>query len=253
MNLTHNSVSSYNNWRVSVESGAHADNEFWDEFPYMEYDKIIFVGDYVDSYDLSNVEILHNLKEIIWFKKNLPDKVILLIGNHDIQYFIPNEICSGYRAEMKPDLEDLFNSNIGLFKIAHQELDKDGKPWIWTHAGITEGWLKEVRTEVYNKFYRFYEFVKDIEENNIDELLNVLFDLRNGVLFNIDAHSGGFNLWAGPVWVRPQILNEFCLKGWNQIVGHTRQKDIKEVDLETHKIYYIDCLDSEGKGLILDL
>jgi hypothetical protein len=61
--------------------------------------------------NLSNVDILHNLKEILWFKKSLPDKVVLLLGNHDIQYFIPNEVCSGYRGEMRPDLYDLFTQN----------------------------------------------------------------------------------------------------------------------------------------------
>ena len=46
-------------------------------------DKIVFIGDYVDSFDISPVIILHNLKEIIEFKKQYPDKVVLLLGNHD--------------------------------------------------------------------------------------------------------------------------------------------------------------------------
>jgi hypothetical protein len=47
-------------------------------------------------------------------------------------------------------------------------------------------------------------------------------------IFNVDAHSGGNDLWAGPIWVRPTILREFNLEGYNQVVGHTPQGSIIE-------------------------
>jgi predicted MPP superfamily phosphohydrolase len=53
----------------------------WTE-EYKDVDKIMFIGDYVDSFDISNVEILDNLKNIIEFKQKFSDKVILLLGNH---------------------------------------------------------------------------------------------------------------------------------------------------------------------------
>ena len=86
---THGSPHEFNHWMTMVENGVPADaEEFWNEMPYTQYDQIVFVGDYVDSYDLSNVLILDNLKKILLFKKALPDKVVLLLGNHDIQYFV---------------------------------------------------------------------------------------------------------------------------------------------------------------------
>ena len=50
-----------------------------------EFDKIIFLGDYLDAYspDLL-VNEKDNFKEIIQFKKDNLDKVILLLGNHEI-------------------------------------------------------------------------------------------------------------------------------------------------------------------------
>ena len=84
---THGSPHEFNHWMTMVENGVPADaEEFWKEMPYTQYDQIVFVGDYVDSFDISNVRILDNLKKILFFKKALPDKVVLLIGNHDIQY-----------------------------------------------------------------------------------------------------------------------------------------------------------------------
>ena len=66
---THGSPYEFNHWMTMVENGVPADDpEFWKEMPYIGYDKIIFVGDYVDSFDVSNVIILDNLKKILFFK-----------------------------------------------------------------------------------------------------------------------------------------------------------------------------------------
>ena len=60
--------------------------DVWKEIDTIRYDKIIFVGDYVDCFTTSNVEIKHNLEQIIRYKKDNMDKVVLLLGNHDVQY-----------------------------------------------------------------------------------------------------------------------------------------------------------------------
>ena len=66
----------------------------------------VFIGDYTDSYDLTNEEIYLNLVEIIEFKKANPENVILLWGNHDIAYrFLPQYRCEGFRADMGNMLE----------------------------------------------------------------------------------------------------------------------------------------------------
>lgn len=48
-------------------------------------DKIVFVGDYVDTHDnISPYKQVDNFKEIVEYKKENKDKVILLIGNHKL-------------------------------------------------------------------------------------------------------------------------------------------------------------------------
>ena len=252
---THGSPYEFNHWMTMIENGVPADDkEFWAEMSYINYDQIVFVGDYVDSYDLNNVIILDNLKKILFFKKALPDKVVLLLGNHDIQYFVPNEICSGYRAEMKPDLYQIFTENKDLFKVAHLEKDNTGVKYLWTHAGVTSGWIKDTRKDINNPGYRHYEITKDFDPDDIEKFLNDLFELRVDNIFNVDAHSGGYSLWAGPFWVRPKILNDYPLEGINQIVGHTPQRMVKDILCGDVTHYLVDCLWEDCDDvLILDL
>lgn len=48
-------------------------------------DRVIFLGDYVSTHDnISEEEQIENLTEILRYKKENPEKVILLRGNHEI-------------------------------------------------------------------------------------------------------------------------------------------------------------------------
>ena len=52
-----------------------------------DFDKLLFIGDYFDTRDDIDASTqIQNFKEILEFKKENPDKVILLIGNHDFHY-----------------------------------------------------------------------------------------------------------------------------------------------------------------------
>ena len=65
-------------------------------------DKIIFLGDYVATHDnISAAEQINNLNEILSYKEDNSDKVILLRGNHDVQhlgYYWAS--CSGLNYEV---------------------------------------------------------------------------------------------------------------------------------------------------------
>lgn len=253
----------YDYWRRDIEHGIH---EFMsDQYPNLEaFDKIVFVGDYVDSFTVSNIDMLRNLEEIIHFKKIYPEKVVLLLGNHDIQYFVPNQICSGYRPEMKYDFEKLFRDNLDLFQICYYLESKyvsgNTLRTLWTHAGVTQGWLRTAKNStIFNPKYRFYEEFKDMEFARVDEFLNKLWEFQHPHLFDVDSASGGMSQWAGPLWVRPSILRFENLEGYDQIVGHTPMRTVMEfpspdlsVESNPEKIdilTFIDCLE-HGDGTI---
>lgn len=191
-----------------------------------EYDYYVFIGDYVDSFTKNNVEIFHNLKEIIRFKELYPSKVVLLWGNHDVQYSkFSNGYCSGYRPEAEWDLKELFNTKSHLFKLAFQ-VDN----YLWTHAGVHTGWYKF-------RFNSSYTEMTDEEEDYLDKKnlateLNYAFERKLLCLFDVGRHRGGMHQVGGPLWLdsRPGSLKP--LKGYHQIVGHTQRK--------TPKYYHID-------------
>jgi hypothetical protein len=249
MFLTHGSPYEFNHWRTLVEEGVPADSDFHKEIPYYDYDKIIFIGDYVDSFTISNAVMTYNLEQIIWFKKQLPDKVVLLLGNHDIQYILENQYCSGFRPEMKYQFGKLFRDNEELFQLAFQVGDN-----IWSHAGITSGWYQSFKKDFFDPEYRFAEVVKDELLENIADELNLAWKLRLGTLYTVDSASGGFSSWAGPLWVRPHVLNKHGMD-YNQIVGHTPQADIWVNAINEHTThYFIDCLEwGEINGLTLEI
>jgi hypothetical protein len=100
-----------------------------------QFDYIVFLGDYVDEFHLKDAQIYKNLLEIIELKKKYPEKVILLWGNHDIQYIFKGNECSGYRPSMYLQLNEIFTRHEKLFQLAFQI-----KNYIWTHAGLHRGW-----------------------------------------------------------------------------------------------------------------
>lgn len=65
---------------------------FWHKAKEMisSVDKVVFLGDYLDPYPLEEItgeQAIEEFKDIIQFKKDNMDKVILLLGNHKINKF----------------------------------------------------------------------------------------------------------------------------------------------------------------------
>jgi hypothetical protein len=58
-------------------------------------------------------------------------------------------------------------------------------------------------------------------------------------------------MYGGPLWVRPKQLEQYGLK-LNQIVGHTPQKKLVEIEIgHGHKIWLTDCIEySEEADLV---
>jgi predicted MPP superfamily phosphohydrolase len=230
------------NKRRIISIGDLHGRDYWRELALWDnpdkYDHIVFVGDYVDSFDKSNVEILHNLIKIIEFKKKYPEKVILLLGNHDVDYMLatsPAEFahrCTGFRPEAFWDLKDMFRRNMRLFDVAFQ-IDN----YIWTHAGIHAGWYE----------YKIEKYI-EIGDENLAYTLNRLFWTNHEMIFDNDIHRGGRQKYAGILWADKVLLITKPLKGYHQIFGHTaidsikhyNKKNLSHLD-ENTSITNIDC------------
>ena len=196
-------------------------------------DKFIFVGDYVDSFYIDNLTIKENLLDIIGLKKKNSEKIILLWGNHDIQYLMGYDKygCTGYRPEMQHDFYEMFNSNADLFQFSFQKGD-----YLWTHAGVHAGWYE----------YRFKSFIKEHSDiATVSELLNIAFDERFPSLFDVGYQRGGMHKVGGPLWCDKTELLSKPLKDINQIVGHSRVKKIQKIKKHNVELAFIDVLENE--------
>lgn len=170
---------------------------FWKEHidKIKEYDKIIFLGDYMDPYDFEKISVedaLINFEEIIDFANENIDKVIVLLGNHDMPYYsqeYKNFAWYHCRHSKKfhNDIAGLFTENKDLFQIAYQYDNI-----LFTHAGVTPGWLKTVFTEDY----------KLTSLNDLVWSLNNLVNTPEGLkyLYMISEDRGGRDRYASCIW-----------------------------------------------------
>jgi hypothetical protein len=202
-----------------------------------QYDKIIFNGDYVDSYDKTDEEIIINLAEIIDFKKANPEKVELLLGNHDMMYFhLGNQWynCSGFRPGTAVALHQMFMDNKDLFNVAWQHDNH-----LFTHAGVCNGWYNKFKTVIDDVATKF-------ETKNLAETFNHMHRMSIGiVLAQVGYVRGGDRYDKGGIfWAdRRETMNE-SLIGYHQVVGHTPIERIERFgDPESDTtIRYIDVL-----------
>jgi hypothetical protein len=110
----------------------------------------LFLGDYLDPYPAEKITVedaIANFEDILLFKKQHPDKVILLIGNHDLGYIWKN-ICSCRRIQKYyNDISAMFKDNFELFDLAYQVQIGDIS-YLFTHAGVHKRWFENLLTKI---------------------------------------------------------------------------------------------------------
>jgi hypothetical protein len=184
-------------------------------------------------------EILANLTELIDLKEALPEKIVLLWGNHDLAYLLPGTFfCSDYRAFYARSLLRIFATNFDLFQLAHQEDN-----WLFSHAGLSK---------------QFWEKTLGQQEPADAGALNRAFSHSPEKFFLVSRYRNGADDYGSPVWAD---LREFIdeqaalprtenwLIGFNQVVGHqpVAQKMFYEyagskmlwIDTWSHPFYHI--------------
>lgn len=204
-------------------------------------DKIIFVGDYFDSFTIDMPTQIENYKDILEFKHSYPDKVVLLTGNHDIHYLSTmNERYSGFNQKFSLIIEhDCILPAIKDKSLQMCHIEDDV---IFTHAGVTNTWL--LLSGIVESINEITDL--DVKLNDIFYYQPFIFRFRINYKDKI-SDSYGDNIWQGPLWVRPRSLNVDKIDNYKQVVGHTRMNSIHQSD----NIYFIDCLEN-GYYLICD-
>lgn len=133
-----------------------------------------------------------------------PDKVEILYGNHDHSY-LNKEQCSGYKWQNQLLYEEVLKEakDKGWLKpvFIHDNI-------IFSHAGVSEYWLKEVAC--------------------LAKPEDISFDTVPLDLFNFNTIKGydpyGDTISQSPIWIRPWSLLQSAVEGYRQVVGHTHMK-----------------------------
>jgi len=204
----------------------------WKRINPLKYDRVIFMGDYVDSDRFDDQAIYANLKSLIIWKEKMPDKIIFLWGNHDLAYFYgghERHYCSGFRPVMLSRLFAFYTHYRAFFQAAFQVNN-----YLWTHAGLSQRYfetciLDQIKTG-------------DI---NLAATLNRLFNEYYEPLHYVGASRGGLHEHGGIFWADAKETTHDPLKGYHQIVGHSRTQDgivVADHFGNNTSITYVDCL-----------
>lgn len=184
----------------------------WKSIDITQYDKVVFIGDYVDDFTITQPEICENLKAIIKLQKENPEKVVLLIGNHDAQYITDKAPkCSGYNEFWEPIYQEIFDS--GNFNYFYNIDKEDGMSYLFSHAGVSNKYAHEQAKGKAN-------------------------------MFSVGKARGGSDKVSGILWADKSETESDYSNGLHQVVGHTKVEGIFRVGDDLSSIVYIDCLDT---------
>lgn len=228
--------------RIITISDIHG-RDCWLRVNVEQFDRVIFLGDYTDSYEFSDTDILENLQRIVQLKQAHPEKVVLLIGNHDAQYIhFPHYRCSGFRPSMQAALSALFTAHQAFFQIAHQESN-----YLFTHAGVSNRWLSHLPKDNHRAGLNLDSQLADsMNRMHQDRMLRT-------ALFDVSYLRGGSDEAGGPVWADKRETTTDYLPGLHQVVGHTPVPEFVTVGDETGSITYTDVLQTQEAFYTLDI
>lgn len=119
--------------------------DFWEK-PVREHlgkEHIVFLGDYLDPYEYEGIapwEVFPQFEEIVALKREKPNGVTLLLGNHDMQYLDEDLGGSRYDRIHATRNKKFILDNLNLFQMAYGA-EVAGKKYLFSHAGVMWGWL----------------------------------------------------------------------------------------------------------------
>ena len=152
--------------------------------------KIVFLGDYVDPYphefekDFNYYEYAVDvLCDVLKLKEQYPNRITLLIGNHDCGYAISQDICRSRRDYLHaPEISEIFKEYWNDFQLVYETHINDIH-YVLSHAGISMDYIHTYVDENMNK------------EHIIDYLNNMWETKHNlDVLGVYDRYRGGLYL-----------------------------------------------------------
>ena len=196
-----------------------------------KWDRVVFLGDYFDSYNLPITVQLSNYKEILEFASK--NDCIMLMGNHDYHYkshINLHSMTSGYQKKLH---YKIWGDKLEIpSKVAYSYKDI-----LFTHAGVTNYWIDVISDQLKSE-------PKNIKE--LEKLVQRAYDEKLPYATNLPGYRRGGHtatgccIWADEKDLRFDSFDQFNI---NQIVGHTYGDKHRTVKRGKGKYYlkFIDC------------
>jgi predicted phosphodiesterase len=203
----------------------------WEALLKEEADRIVFIGDYFDSYNITQLEQIQNFQKILEWKRREPNKVILLFGNHDYHYLLEGKVqFFGYQPNAL--INQLINEAV---KCREVQLVHTQDNYLFTHAGLSKKFMEHLDGDGFG-----FE--------DLNELL-----IQKPKVFNFGYYGWPMSEYGddpdqGPLWIRPHSLGLNQFQNWIQVVGHTVQDTINI----SNNLILIDAPDTNEVLEIID-
>ena len=198
-----------------------------------DYDKVIFLGDYVDDWGASTEKSYNTLKKLVDMKLENPNKIILISGNHCQSYASAGSFrCSGFNERTRSLVKDLYKTTLNgkpIFQFAFAESN-----YLFTHAGVTNTYWKFLRKKIRQDYPELHHFLENPYRTTIiSDTLNTIFERgfrdQTDELFQTFAQAGlargGYGI-PSPIWADKDELIEDPIPQIRQVVGHTPVRTI---------------------------
>lgn len=210
------------------------------------YDRIIFLGDYVDDWGADPDLSREALEAVFHFYHQNRFKVVVLRGNHDFSEYYGYQkkefMCSGFNFGVHNECQALFKDNWENMLTCYIVHGHTGDPmndyWV-SHAGITNGWYRE--------WGEYWDGLTFDEKTNTSLLDTEVY------LNQVGSARGGRSLNPSPIWADYHELIANPKTYTNQIVGHTPVKTVTcheftNGDGIRNKIFFCDTFSTYRDG-----
>ena len=194
---------------------------------------VVFLGDYLDPYPdegISREEAWEELQDIVALKKAQPERVTLLLGNHDLAYVQSAIVGSRYDRKNAQRNRAFFFANMDLFDLTYTIETKRGM-CLLSHAGILPGWVR-ANARLLGAGDNIGGRLNELFHNNASRFATLM------ALSEVSSARGGLNSYGSPIWadVTEHDTNGFEIAETYQVFGHTQMS-------QEHITPYWACLD----------
>lgn len=202
-------------------------------------DRLVLLGDLNDDWNLSNNAAIRAFRRLAawWRMEHERRDTILLLGNHDIAYWMkPGSAAYARVRRASPGFKP------GAHRAIHRMMHELPVTLAWsdgrvlaTHAGVTLPWAATT--------IRGYETMGPREM--ADWLNRSLVDTgRLGRLYDATGPARGGTGLPGPLWADESELTRLADHRWPQIVGHTPVSTVTH----RHGIWFTDTMSTMPDG-----